>query len=210
MATYGDMKTRIASEMHREDISTQIAEAILSAVEFYSASRFAGNEARGTITTIAGTKFYGTDTASPGTLPSDIAEIDQISLTVSGRTYALDRQPHSLIESIDSVSLQATPRDWAWYAGQLRLYPTPNDAYTVTLSYQQILTALSADNDSNFWTNDAEQLIRCRAKRMLCMHVTGDQETANAMFVAEREALSQLKKKTNKLEASGRIRATPF
>jgi hypothetical protein len=208
MATYGDMQTRIASEMHADDLSSEIRQAILSAVAFYAGRRFSGNEKRGTITTIAGTRFYDTDTASPGTLPSDIAEIDSVLLTVSGRDYRLEQVSNDDLEEVDAGSTltQGDPTKWAWYANALRLYPTPNAARVVTISYQTILNELSDDSDSNFWTNDAEALIRSRAKRLVAMNVTMDQSMAQAMGIAEQEELSALELRTNKLIGSGRIR----
>lgn len=212
MATYADMKSRIADEMHRDDLTSQIQEAILSAVSFYAGKRFAGNEKRGTITTINGTRFYATDTASPGTLPTDIAEIDSIVINVDGREYRLQQVSYEELESEDAGATLTLgdPIKWAWYAGQLRLYPTPNQARVLTLSYQTILTALSADSDSNFWTNDAEALIRSRTKRYIAMHYTRDQEVSQAMSIAEQEELAALKKRANKLISGGRIRSTPF
>jgi hypothetical protein len=212
MATYGDMQTRIADEMHADDLTTEIQRAILSAVQFYAPNRFYGTEKRGTITTIAGTRFYATDTASPGTLPTDIAEIDSIVCTVSGRDFLLEPSSYAELEEIDPGATLTTgdPRMWAWYAGTLRLYPTPNEARVLTISYQSILTELSDDSDSNFWTNQAEQLIRARAKKDIAANVTNDPTTAQAMDLLERESLRQLQKQTNKLIGSGRIRATSF
>ena len=40
MATQGDMKTRIAQELRRDDLTTEIANAISSAITFYQYDRF--------------------------------------------------------------------------------------------------------------------------------------------------------------------------
>jgi hypothetical protein len=212
MATYGDMQTRIASELHRTGITSSIQAAILSAVAFYANERFSGNEKRGTITTIAGTRIYTTATASPGTLPTDIAEIDSIVATVNGRDYKLQKTTYEHLEDIDGGATLTTgdPRMWAWYAGSLRLYPTPTSAVVLTLSYQTILTALSADADTNFWTTTAEALIRSRAKKELALHVLFDDELATRMGAMEREELYQVRKLSSKLIAGGRLKATPF
>lgn len=213
MATFADLKTRIADELHRTDLTSQISKAVLSAVQFYAVHRFTGNEKRGTITTIDGTRFYDTSTASPGTLPTDIADIDSIVCTVSGGDYMLEKVPYEELEDTDPGTTLNTgdPIKWAWYANKLRLYPTPNAARVLTLSYQTILTALSADGDTNFWTNDlGEQLIRARAKKDIAANVLHNDALAAKMDLLEREALSQLRKHTNKLAGSGRIRATDF
>jgi len=212
MATYGDMKTRVAEEINRADLTTNIERAILSAVAYYAGFRFAGNEKRGTITTIAGTRLYNTSTASPGTLPTDVVEIDSIVCTVSGRDYLLEETSYEHLDDIDPGTSLTTgdPRMWAWYAGGLRIYPTPNAARVLTISYQYVLTALSGSSDSNFWTNDAEALVRSRAKKLLAVDVLNDDELARRMEVMEQQELSAMRKRTNKLITSGRIKATPF
>lgn len=212
MATYINLKDRIARELHRNDLTANIAEHVISAVAYYAGNRFAGNEKRGTITTIAATKYYGTTTASPGTLPGDINEIDSIVVTANNRTYQLELISYDDLEKIDAgvTPLTGYPRLWAWYANQIRLYPTPNAAYVLTLSYQYTLTALSADSTSNFWTNEAEQLIRARAKKTLALDVTYDASVATTQAALEKDALASLKSDTNKLISSGRLRSTRF
>lgn len=212
MATFSDILSRTADELNRTDLSTPIQNAILSAVSYYAGFRFGGNEKRGTITTIAGTRLYNTSTSSPGTLPGDIVEIDSIVCTVNGRDYLLEETSYEHLEDIDPGTSLTTgdPRMWAWYAGGLRIYPTPNAARVLTISYQYILTTLSASGDSNFWTNDAESLIRARAKKLVALHVMGDEDLAQRMAAVEMEELSAMRKRTNKLITSGRIKATPF
>lgn len=212
MASYADMQARIARELHRTDLGDDIKRAIVSAVARYASNRFEGNERRWTLVTAAGTKFYGTSTPAPGALPTDLLEIDSITVTANARIYQLDRMSYTDMDAIDAgtTPLAGYPRLWSWFAGQLRLYPTPNAAYTLTISGQCSLTELSADSDSNFWTNEAEELIRCRAKRDLCAHVLMDEQQAIRMDGLARDAYRDLKASANKLIATGRISSTRF
>jgi hypothetical protein len=212
MATYGDMQARIAREIHRSDLTSDIQAAIKSAIDFYSSQRFHWNEKRWTLTTIAGAKYYGTSTPAPGTLPSDIMEIDSITVTANSRIYQLDSRSYTDMDAIDAgtTPLAGYPRLWSWYADQIRLYPTPNQAYVLTISGQYTYPALSASTDESPWTNQAEELIRCRAKRDLYAHVLMDDEQAIRMDGLEARALRSLKAQTNKLVSSGRISATRF
>lgn len=212
MATFGDMKTRIASELHRSDLSTYISNSILSAIAFYESNRFFKGEKRGTFSTIAGQRYYGTTTASPGTLPSDIVEIDSIVTTVNNRIYKLDQVSYEHLEDIDAgvTPLSGYPRLWAWYSEQIRLYPSPNNAYLLTLSYQYERPVLSADSDTNFWTEDAEELIRSRAKKDLYMTVVYDSEKASLCGTMETLAFKSLKNQTVKLLSSNQLTPTAF
>lgn len=212
MATYADLQARIARELHRTDLTSDIQSAIKSAIDFYASQRFHWNEKRWSLTTIAGTKFYGQSTPSPGTLPSDILEIDSITVTANARIYQLDRMTYIDMDAIDAgtTPLAGYPRLWSWYGGQLRLYPTPNSSYVLNLSGQYQLPALSNDADTNFWTTEAEGLIRCRAKRELYAHLLLDDPNAIRMDALSKEALRSLKAQANKLIASGRISSTRF
>lgn len=212
MATYADLQARIARELHRTDLTSDIQSAIKTAIDFYASQRFHWNEKRWSLTTIGGTKFYGQSTPLPGTLPSDILEIDSITVTANSRIYQLDRMSYTDMDAIDAgtTPLAGYPRLWAWYGDQIRLYPTPNSAYVLTISGQYAYPDLTADADSSPWTNQAEELIRCRAKRDLCAHVLSDDQMAVRMDGLEQRALRSLKAQSNKLISSGRISNTRF
>lgn len=212
MATYLEMQERIAQELHRTDLTAPIQRAIKSAIASYESNRFFRGEKRGTITTISGQRFYGTGTESPGTLPSDIVEIDTITTTVNNRVYKLDQVSYEHLEDIDAgvTPLSGYPRLWAWYAEQIRVYPSPNSAYTLTISYQYARPVLSADTDTNFWTEDAEELIRNRAKKDLAMSVMYDQEVASLCASMEAAAFKSLKTQTVKLLSSNQLTPTAF
>jgi len=212
MATYLEMQQRIAQELHRTDLTTHIQRAIKSAIAFYESNRFFKGEKRGTFSTIAGQRYYGTSTASPGTLPSDIVEIDSIVTTVNNRIYKLDQVSYEHLEDIDAgvTPLSGYPRLWAWYAEQIRFYPSPNNEYLMTVSYQYERPVLSADSDENFWTTEAEELIRSRAKKDLAMSVMYDDQIAQASAAMENMALKSLKAQTVKLLSSNQLTPTAF
>jgi len=212
MATYLEMQTRIAQELHRIDLTTHIQRAIKSAIAFYESNRFFKGEKRGTFSTIAGQRYYGTSTESPGTLPSDIVEIDSIVTTVNNRIYKLDQVSYEHLEDIDAgvTPLSGYPRLWAWYAEQIRFYPSPNNEYLMTVSYQYERPVLSADSDENFWTTEAEELIRSRAKKDLAMSVMYDDQIAQASAAMENMALKSLKAQTVKLLSSNQLTPTAF
>lgn len=212
MPTYGDMQARIASELHRTDLTAAIRSAIISAVEAYAPNRFHFNEKRWAITTIPGEKYYGPDTAPPGTLPTNIMEIDSIAVTANARIYTLDRRSYEEIDAIDAgtTPLAGYPRIWAWYGDQIRLYPTPNQAYVITISGQYKYPELTDDSDSTPWTNEAEELIRCRAKRDLYVHQIMDESSAMQMDGLAQRAYRDLKSQSNKLIATGRVTSTRF
>lgn len=208
MTTYAVMQTRIADELARSDLTSQIQKAILSAVAHYQKERFYFNEAVGTFSTVASQAWYSSsDLADLATL----AEIDTLRLATGATSYRLLATTIQWIEERDnSTAITADPTHYAYYRRQLRLWPTPNQTRTVTMNYIDVPAALSADSDSNCWTTDAEALIRYRAKGDLFANVIRDNpEEITLCKQLELVELSSLKAAGVRL-GSGRIVPTQF
>lgn len=200
MADLATLKSRIASEIHRSDLTDEIAYAISDAVKHYQSKRFAFNQTRGTLTTVSGTEFYDDLT--------DVASIDSITLNINARKTVLDQWSYGEMERIaTTTNTNNQPWAWSWYDEQIRLYPVPDAAYTLTVSYIQKIDVPSSDSSSNIWTNQAEELIRHAAKKRLYRDVTMDDANAIKAEAAEQEQLARLLKDTNR-QVSGGLRGS--
>lgn len=210
--TLGDLKTLIASDLGRSDLTTEIADAITRAIAYYAADRFYFNETVGTFPLIAGQKWYAsTDTGWASV--ADILEIDAVSISLGSTSYPLSARTLSEIERADnSSSTRGDPTDYTFYRQQLRFYPIPQQVRTVTISYVSNLAALSTDGSSNAWTTtaDAAGLIRARARWDLFANKIRNYEAAAAARQAELDELSGLTEATAQLIGSGRIVPTQF
>lgn len=196
------LKARIASELHRTDLSDDIAYAIADAVAHYKTRRFRFNQARSTFNVTSGTERYGTSV-----IPSDIVQVDVLSVTVNGRKYVLREWSNETMERIASTTnTYGQPTAWAWYADEIRFYPIPDATYTVTIQYHKSLAVPSADSSSNAWTNEAEELIRNAAMRRLCMGKLRDPEGAQLAGTYEGEALARLLKEARMVD-TGTLKA---
>lgn len=211
MTTLGTMMDRIADELDRSDLTSQIQKAIQTAIDRYQRKRFFFNEARSlTFNTVDGQEFY--TSADSSDIPN-ILFIDNVKLTISGSDKIdLERRQYSELEydSANSTNDEGQPTAYAYYNKQLRLYPIPNSAYAVRVSGVFALSDLSATADTNAWMTDAEALIRSRAKRELLTHVIRDAEGATAMAQAEAEELQSLIQETNARSGTGAIYPTEF
>jgi len=107
---------------------------------------------------------------------------------------------------VSNASYTGYPRDHAIYEEQIRLYPIPNGAYPLTLSYIKNLSVLSADLDTNAWMVEGEELIRSRAEADICARTLQDFDRAAIYKTLERESYSKLHGKTNKRLMRGRSR----
>lgn len=191
MATFADMRARIADELANDgDISSaQINYAILDAIKFYERREWWFNSNIGTFNTVFGQEFY-TSVDWPE-LSSQI-QIDAMTVTYNGIKSPLKALDYVTIDDIQNNYVIAVPRHFAYYDQAIRLYPIPNGGYPITVSYAKRLTDLSADADSNAWTNEAEELIRQSAKRRIAINYLQSEEVAARFAGLEREAYTAL------------------
>ncbi|MFM9928206.1 hypothetical protein VLK31_34925 [Variovorax sp. H27-G14] len=197
-ADLGTMKARIAREVHRTDLAADIANAINEAIRFYRSRNFEFTEKVGAITTAANTASY--------TSPGDIGEVLNIRATAGGRSYLADPISFNEYQALSGAGSPAgQPQFYALYAKRLYIYPTPDAAYGLEVAYQQRAAAPSADSDVTVWTDEAEPLIRSRAKRLLCRDLILDPQGSSAAAEAENEALSMLMSESIRLQDTGRL-----
>jgi hypothetical protein len=208
MTTQTIMKARIADELARDDLTSQIVYAIADAIDAYQDERWYFNESRAiTVTTVADQEFYSSSDASAiGT----ITKIDYVFIYIGDQPYELLPLKPADIEAA-SVNGTSTgePSWYCWYNNQIRLYPVPSDAWTVRIGAAVTVAAPATDGEAdNPWMTKAERLIRSRAKLELALHVLKDTDLAATMSQAVEEAFEQLKERTNQLTQSGEGRVT--
>jgi len=224
MSTLGDMKARIALEIVRNDLAVQIANAITDAIEMYQGDRFYFNEptllTEPTWNTVIGRATYGF--ADSGDIKSGL-HIDFLTYVQGGTTFTITRRSVLEVQQANQLGLIAGPPDIYCYAGQtIALSPVPDQVYPISMFGHLVTAAPVSDVETNNpWMNDAEMLIRCRAKFELATHVTRNDKMATAMSPdvdggpgghpgATFRAWSDLKDITTKKKSLGRIQAMPF
>lgn len=201
--TLGDLKTRIADELARADLSAQIALAINDAIEEASTHRFWFMETIGlTIPVIAGQASYQSADFS------SLAEIDRLALIVSGQRYTLRETSDDDLDLLnDGTAPRGQPYAYSRYAEGLRVYPTPTQSYTVMIDGVSKGVPLAADTDSNMWTDTAkgERYVRALAKRNLYADVIQNPDKAIAQdqlaqrYRQEMEAQTGIRASTNEI-----------
>jgi hypothetical protein len=206
------MAARIADELARTDLTSQIQYAIADAIAAYQAERWWFNESRTTVSfsTVDGTEFY---TSSDDADIANIRKIDYVVLYVGDDVRKLEyRCPEDMEYLSANGTQEGTPWSYGWYDNKLRLYPVPDTVYTIRIAAHVKVAAPATDGEaSNPWMVDAERLIRSRAKLELALHVLRDDALAATMSEAVKEAWSDLKSTTNMLLiGDGRMRAMEF
>jgi hypothetical protein len=200
---YAQLQARIADEVMRSDLTSQIAYAIADAIRHYERRRFYFNQKVASFATVAGQEYYGASDLAD--IPSLVA-IDDMKILIDTATYALTPMDFGTMDGLQTGAVKADPLSYAYYAQQIRLYPMPSGVRTITMAYVCRLSTLSSGSDANAWTTDAETLIRQRAKRMLNLDVVKDDAEAARAGQLEAEALAELLAETRRRISDGVLR----
>lgn len=209
MASYLDLQTRIAGDLTRDDLGSQIKDAIGDAVKNYETDRFYFNVTRSkTFPTVIGQSAYtGSDLAE---IPN-IIRIDHLFLRDTVSTFDLERLEPDEFEWLQGNNTgPGKPNCFTYIDGQILLWPVPIAVYTLRPIMHYRLAALSADTDSNAWTNDAEQLIRSHAKLLLYTDLIEDTDGMQRMQLKIPTLKGKLDYETSARTATGKIRGTDF
>lgn len=212
MATLADLRDRIVRETNREELldapgsdptaatSATLDLCIARAIAHYADTRFSFNEGTVNLTTVAGGDLVP--------FPETVRKIDRLSYSMGPNRYSLFLRDYALIDAWQGYGgVSGQPNDYAVTTGYIRLYPTPNIAYSLTLiGIIDIPTDFSDPTTSNAWTNEAQDLIAARSKFLLNRDYFRDETGALLAQGAERDALSNLLGKTINKISTGRMR----
>jgi len=212
MSDLGTMKTRIAREIVRDDLSTEVGEAIATAHETWAGQRFWFAEKRFALTTVASQEYYAMSalTLADGTALSTgegLIEIDSFTLTYNNEPYPLHDRSQAYIDDMQSLATAFTGQPWAYgiFENKIRLHPIPDAAYACVISGLASLPPLASDGATNAWMTSGEALIRQQAKLIIYRDITRDPD---GVALAERglaEALENVRRRTFAKVATGRI-----
>lgn len=210
MSTLGILKTRIADEIVRDDLSSQIGNAITTAISLWASTRFVFNEKRYALTTVASQEYYpmssltNTDGSAIAT-GETLLEIDSFTLTYGTEPYTLGDRTQQWLDREQSATFTGQPNSYGIFADQIRLSPIPAGAYACKISGLAELGTLTSDNDSNAWMTNGEALIRAQAKILLYRDIIRDMEGVATAKDALAEALDPLTRRRAAKVQTGRI-----
>jgi hypothetical protein len=208
MGTLLELKTRIAQDLTRDDLTSQIANAVSDAARLYARERFWFNTTRTmTFNTVVNQTDYGT--AALAAIPNFV-RIDALFLPRTQSIYPLDRYEAPDFEVLSGgMSGGGRPTAFTYIDQMIRLWPTPNMIYALRIIGHYKLP-LPADSDTNAWTDDAEELIRSHAKMLLYTDVLEDTDGMSRMASKIPMLLGALRSETSARSSTGIIAGTQF
>jgi hypothetical protein len=203
MSTYTDLQTSIQQDLrNRTDLNAIVLVEVPHRVSYFQTYPFTPQEATDTsITTVIGTSIY--------TLPATIVDITGVWFNYSGSQWLpLQQRPIEFVNTVDSIvpPTQSLPGIYAIYQEQIRLYPTPNTANTLKINCTAKVAAPVAGADSNFWTNDAFDLIRHAVVEVMAKSYLHDYDLAQQAAADKEYELSNLLTRAAMLRTMGQIR----
>lgn len=200
MSTLASMKARIADEIMRDDLTSQIALAITDAIKHHQPKRYYFNE-KDSITFTTATGYTGTT----------LYTIDAVFVTVNGREWLMKQISPVEWRILNYSGTTGQPYCWTYFQEEMRLYPIADQTYTIRLqAHYKIAEPASDDESGNVWMMDGEEVVRHRAKMLLYRDVLLDPQKAEVCFLAELEAMGSLNATTNKMASSGIIEPMAF
>lgn len=200
MATFAEIKTRVATEVDRDDLTSAIETAVLDAVDEHADMNLAFNEVRNTATTTASQIYV--------TVPTGLRRESGVWIDVSGSDYRLKKIPLEMMEELHAATdTTGQPTYYAYLDGTFRLWPTPGSAYTLTVVGVYDESALSSDSDTNGFTNDrtAARMIAAWARSYIARNLTYDTEMEQAALREYVQAKDSLNRKASAKMATGMI-----
>jgi len=217
MTNLTTMRAKIATEITRTDLSASITTAINDAILLWEATRFAFNERRYKINTVATVEYYDLidptlQTFAGGAVPAGetIIEIDSITSNLSNMPYTLTERTQQWMDHNQSAasSYSGPPDSYGIYGDQLRIYPVPDAAYPINISAHARLgpNPVSADGDTNSWFTEGEILIREQAKVLLFRFPLKD---ADGMQLSQQGVDNAYASLTRKMNAKATTGTTP-
>ena len=201
MATFAEICARVATEADRDDLTASISTAVLDAVDEHADLNFAFNENRLTTATVANTRTVA--------LPAGLRKETGVWIDVSGSDYQLQKVSAEFMEELHAATnTTGQPTYYAFLRDEWHLWPTPGQAYTLTVVGVYDESALSADSSTNGFTDDraAARMIAAWARAYIARNRTYDEEMERAALREYGLAKASLTRKTNAQQATGALR----
>lgn len=199
MSTYGDLKQNVYNSLNRDDLVDAAIVAVEDAIKHHQRNFFYETPQTDQMSTVIGQGQYD--------IPDDMVSVQWIRLDQSGVWHFLRMVEYREILIADTlvIPVQSVPSMWASFDNGFRLYNVPDKIYTLELTGNGFIPIPTDDADENFWTNDAEQLIRYTALAKLYRIRIGNYDRA-AMLDSEAEKFrKQLWKQTFEVSSDRRI-----
>jgi len=184
MSTYVQVRSRIADDINRTDLNSQINQQIVAAIRHYRTFPMFFNEKT---TTLSASQAYVA-------LPADFITDDQLYIKISGYEIPMDKWP--LWDIFDQRPTSGgRPGAYCIYGNRFEFNRSCDQVYTLVERYIYELsevTLSASDDQTNEWLITGEDLIIYRAEKMIYSQILKDVPAAQRSNELEKEAFKGL------------------
>lgn len=208
MADLGQMLARIREDIDRgTDYDARIRRAIADAIKFYRGKRLGFNLKRARAVLPPDNEIVS--------LPIDWVEADFLRLEKDDAREPLEEVTYDWMEDeYRDDDIRGRPCYFAIQHRELRLAPTPDQTYTLMMSFHfelQNVSISASDGETNAWMTEAEELIRKHAMAdVLVNYMDGPEKIAKGQLLrreCDEVILPTLEAAAAREQSSGKIRA---
>lgn len=204
MATLAQIRSRISRKLqdpnNTANSASVVNEEINRAIRYYQRYNFGFNEELSNLVTVAGTQRLS------GLPSSFVRELDEGGLILIDDQVKIELQklhPANLSERDDDQT--GRPYFYTYRDQSYDLLPTPNEEYTVQFRYLKKYTELSADLDTNDFTDNAEDLLVLHVLAKMYAEDKQDAQLGAYYEGLRKEELGALRDDTNARIGAGYI-----
>lgn len=199
------MVNQIMDELDRPDLEGPVRNAVRHAIGFWQRERFAFNDGVLEFVTVPGQAGYGGAFLAGQNVM--LAIDSAIAIDGSGTTWKLKPVALASLEALGDQDQSGQPAYFAKFSEGYRLFPIPDQVYTIRFTGHVRLGAPATDADTNAWVDEAYDLISAYAKRYLAIHRLKDSALKQAMDVAVSEASTSLKGLATTMAGTGVVQS---
>ncbi len=142
LSTYSELLSTVANYLNRDDLTTLIPTFItLTENRLNRELRVRANMVRAITTTTAGQAFYD--------FPSDLIELRNITYDNNSQSHALRYLSPESVSREYGTAVSGQPRAYTNLGNDLKLVPSPDAAYSISINYYSQLRSLSDSVTTN-------------------------------------------------------------
>lgn len=211
---WGDLKQAIINDVNRDDLTDIIIDHAESIIRRLQRDFFYATPITGYVTLVPSQAIYDSaiqTTAIPPAAadPHDIVKIDFIRLLLQDVWQWMPEVEYErlLHADVNQPPVDSQPTVWAVRDAIFRVYPPPDQPYVLEISGNAKIPVPASDTDSNFWCENAADLVRFSTlAQVYAVRIHDDASYQRCALMAEQHRIS-LVRESNAKGTVGQIQA---
>lgn len=198
---YATLKQNLITSLNRSDLTAEVDSQIQEVIRGLQRDWFYISAVRQTLPTVVGQVFYD--------IPTDMVSIDFVRLLYANTWQFLRKVEYDYLLILDTNNPSSTspPLNWSPFDSKIRIYPAPDQIYTLELTGNQKIPVPATDATTNFWTEGASELVKYLTLAQIYQTRINDPARAQQMAQVAEAHRRSLKSESVLKACLGRVQA---